>query len=145
MKRFLLLFAFFALATPQTVFACTPPLQRLKTDAERKAEEERLKQEFLSKGRNSEAIVHVKALSSSGSAEGKAMVEVLKTFRGKLRRGTVIQLKTIDTGMCGWGEMKRGDRGVIVIDKERPHFFKGFLSEQDLRLYRNEGIIPLEG
>lgn len=133
----------FAFATPPAL-ACSIPPPPPMTEAEKAAEAEKYRQAFLDRGRNSEAIVRVKALSSSGYGEGRALVKVLKTLRGKAQRGAIINLKTIDTGMCGWGDLKRGERGIIILDKERPRFFKGFLHELDLQEYRKAGILPPE-
>jgi hypothetical protein len=114
------------------------------TDEEKAAEAEKYRQAFLDRGRNAEAIVRVKALTSSGYAEGRALVKVQKTLRGKVQRGTVIQLRTMDSAMCGCGELRRGERGVIILDKERPRYFKGFIEEQELQEYRKEGILHPE-
>lgn len=124
--------------------ACSIPPPPPMTDQEKAAEAEKYRQAFLDRGRNAEAFVRVKALSSSGYGEGTALVKVLKTLHGKTRCGTIIRLKTIDSGMCGWGHLKRGEHGVIILDKARPRYFKGFLEDEEVREYRKAGILPPE-
>ena len=133
---------FFSAAGP--ALGCSIPPPPPMTEEEKAAEAERYRQEFLDRGRNAEAIVRVKALSSSGYGESTAVVKVLKTFRGKIRRGTVLRLKTVDSAMCGWGDLKRGEHGVIVLDEKKARYFKGFLWEKDIQEYRKEGILPAE-
>jgi hypothetical protein len=144
MSRFIAFAVLVTVAQVQPASACSPPLNLPKTAEEAAAEAEKYRQDFLDRGRNSEAIVHIRAISSSGTGESSTVVKVLKTLRGKTPRGTILHLKTIDTGMCGWGDLKRGQRGIIILDKERPRYFKGFLSDYELNEYRKEGVLPPE-
>jgi hypothetical protein len=144
MSRLLTIAMLIAVVQAQPASACAPPLNLPKTAEETAAEAKKHRQDLLDWGRNSEAIVHIRAISSSGYGESSAVIKVLKTLRGKIRRGTILHLKTIDTGMCGWGDLKRGQRGIIILDKERPRYFKGFLDDYLMGEFRKEGVLPRE-
>jgi hypothetical protein len=144
MSRILTIAMLIAVVQAQPASACLPPPNLPKTAEETAAEAEKNRQDLLDWGRNSEAIVHIRAISSSGHGESSVVVKVLKTLRGKIPRGTILRLKTIDTGMCGWGDVKRGQRGIIILDKGRPRYFKGFLDDYLIGEFRKDGVLPAE-
>ena len=103
MKRLLPVLMLIAFFPAPSASACSIVPGPPKTEEEWAVEANQHRQDLLEWGRNSEAIVRVKAISTSGYGESAALVKVLKTMRGKIRRGTILRLKTIDTGLCDGG------------------------------------------
>lgn len=132
----------FALATAEPALACSinppPPM----TEAEKAAEIEKTKQEFIKWAKSARAIFDVKAITSSGENQSHALFEVRQIYKGKFRKGGVIKLTTIGSSLCGAGGVKRREQGIVILSTEDPHLFNGFLWSGDIELLQKEGVLP---
>ena len=129
-----------ALIASGSALACTPPLQM--TDEEQAAENAKGDREFAETARSSRAIIEIKARNTSGEYRSGALVDVLRVYKGKVRKGSILKLDTLSGAACGAGGMKRGERGIIILSRGEPRLFTGFLRSGDVKLLQKEGILP---
>lgn len=120
-----------------TVQACT--LEPLTAEQEKisKVEGERA---LIRMARAADAIVEVKVTRSSGVNMSHGTVKVLNILRGKAKQGQRLTLSTMSGNLCGAGTIKKGQRGIILLDAKRLHF-DGFLWPEQIAILEAEGII----
>jgi hypothetical protein len=88
-------------------------------------------------------MVEVVAIQGSRFPE-PGVVRVLRVLRGPLRPGQRLTLRTAPTSACGAGELQRGSRGLILIDRLRgPLFFQGYLTVDFLQRLDRLGLRPI--
>jgi hypothetical protein len=134
--------ALFAACTASSALACSIEIPPQMTAEERAAEVEKWNREFVEKAKSARAILTVEAITSSGENESSALFEVSKIYKGKHRRGAALKLNTIGTSLCGPGAVKRRERGIIIISREDPRLFNGFVWSEDLKLLVDAGVLP---
>lgn len=134
--------AFLALIASGPALACSiePPPQM--TEAERAAENAKRDREFVESARSARAIIEIKARNTSGEYQSGALVDVLRVYKGKVRKGSILKLDTLSSAACGAGGIKRGERGIIILSKSEPKLFGGFLRSGDVELLQTDGILP---
>jgi hypothetical protein len=134
--------ALFAAGTASSAVACSiePPPQM--TAEEQAAEVEKLNWEYVEWAKNAQAILRVEAITSSGENESTALFKVSTVYKGKHRRGAAFKLKTVGVTLCGPGAVKRRERGIIIISREHPRLFNGFVGLGNLKLLVDAGVLP---
>ncbi|HEV7659383.1 MAG TPA: hypothetical protein VGO55_06010 [Allosphingosinicella sp.] len=89
-----------------------------------------------------EAMVEVVALESSGPHR-RGLVRVLRVLKGRIRPGSVLSLRVVESSMCGAGDFERGSRGLILLDRLRgPLVFQGYLPAGYLARLDRLGLGP---
>ena len=112
------------------------------TDEERAAESAKRDREFVESARSARAIIEIKARNNTGDYKSGALVDVLRVYKGKVRKGSILKLDTLSSAACGAGGIKRGERGIIILSKSEPKLFTGFLWSGNVELLQKEGILP---
>lgn len=134
--------AILGLGTGGPVLACSIAPPPLMTAEEKAAASAKVKQAFIDQAKTAPAILHVRAIRSSGANESNALFEVSRSYQGKSRNGRVLRLKTLGLSLCGAGGVKRREQGIIILSASEPTLFNGFLRSGDIEILQQEGILP---
>lgn len=91
----------------------------------------------------SKALLEVEAEASSRPGR-PGIVRVLRVFKGPIRPGRLLALRSIDSSLCGAGDFRRGSRGLIFLDRlnGRPAFM-GYLPDDYLQRLNRLGLRPI--
>jgi hypothetical protein len=133
---------FLALLASGPALACDIESPPLMTEEERAAKSAKRDREFVESARSARAIIEIKARNTSGEYQSGALVDVLRVYKGKVRKGSILKLDTLTSAACGAGGIKRGERGIIILSKSEPKLFMGFLWSGNVELLQKEGILP---
>jgi hypothetical protein len=91
----------------------------------------------------SEALLEVVAVEGS-RRHHPGLVRVVRVLKGRIRRGQILSLRSVDSGLCGAGDFERGSRGLILLYSLRwPLVFNGYLRPDYLRELDRLGVRPL--
>jgi hypothetical protein len=136
LMKFALLPALLLAAGPDAVLACTPIPDPRPVEVQMN---EWARESYS----RAEAMVEVVAIQ--GSRRHKAgIVRVVRVLKGRIRPGRLFSLRSVDEGLCGAGDFRRGSRGLILIDRLRgPLVFQGYLPDDYLTRLDRLGLRPL--
>ncbi len=137
--RSLVVLAGFAAAfvtLPDAAQACSPlPNYRPPSQAE-------LNRSTIERFRRAAAVVEVVADTAS-TFERPGRMRVLRIYKGNVRPGTRLTVRSVPGSMCGHGDFPAGARGIIMIHRlDAPPTFQGFISTAHVALLRREGLLP---
>ena len=90
-----------------------------------------------------EALVEVVAVEGS-RPNWAGLVRVVRVLKGRIVPGQLLSLRSVDSGLCGAEDFRRGSRGLILIDRLRgPLVFQGYLPDDYLARLDRLGLRPL--
>ena len=135
MKIFMLVAALLA-AQPGAALGCSIPFDPRPAEVQ---QDERARWSYA----RSEAIAEAVAIQSSRRRE-PGIVRVLRVIKGPYRPGRLLVLDTVDPSLCGAGSLRRGERGLIRIDRLNGRLvFGGWLPSDYLQRLDRLGLRPL--
>lgn len=80
-----------------------------------------------------EAMVEVVAIEGS-RRHRPGLVRVVRVLKGRMGRGRLLTLHSVESSMCGADDFERGSRGLILLDRlDGRLVFQGYLPEDYLR------------
>ena len=105
---------------PGAALACSIARDPRPVEVQR---DERARDSYL----RAEAMVEVVALEGSHRRR-PGLVRVVRVLKGKMRRGRLLRLRSVEGSMCGAGDFERGSSGLILLDRLRGRLvFQGYL------------------
>ncbi|MFC4293047.1 hypothetical protein ACFOWX_11540 [Sphingorhabdus arenilitoris] len=129
------------LASSYPGLACSPPPPQSLTDEERIEIEKQQEEDFINFAQNSQAIVEIRALTSSGENFSSMLVEIRKVHFGKAKADKVMKLRTVGDSLCGPGGLKRGQGGYTILKSGRQKTFNGLLGDHQIKLLQKAGLL----
>lgn len=141
-RQISLAIALLALIASGPALACTIEVPPQMTEAEKAAQIVKSDRDFIEYAKSARAIIEIKALNSSGEYNSGNIVEVLRVYKGKVRKGAILQLDTVPSSACGAGGMKRRERGIVILSTSEPKLFQGLLWSGDIKILQNQGVLP---
>ncbi len=89
------------------------------------------------------AMLEVEAVSSSRRGR-PGVVRIRRVLKGPFRPGRLLGLRPVDPSLCGAGDFRRGERGLILLDRTSgPLDFQGWLPGDYLARLDRLGLRPL--
>ena len=132
--------AIFLYAPASLACSIAPPPPN-QTEAEKIAEQQEREQAFILSANRSLAIVRVRVIDSSEENLSSGRVKIIETLYGDMRVGKNLKLRTIGTSLCGAGQLRKDQEGIIILEKGDNPLFQGFLTNDGLEILRKNHVI----
>jgi hypothetical protein len=92
-----------------------------------------------------EAVVEVEAVAGS-SFDRTGRMRVLRSYKGELSPGALIEIGPLPDSLCGVGDFATGSHGLIMLPRLFGRLiFQGYLTEGEIALLRRSGLLPPPG